>query len=98
VYGVNSISAPSINTWYAVAVSRVGADLMLFVDGVLQATTNIGTASINDTSYYTYIGANVNGGTLFGHWHGYLDELRITKGVGRYTTNYTVDTEAFPNS
>jgi len=31
-------------------------------------------------------------------YQGYLDELRITKGVARYTSNFTPQTSEFPNS
>lgn len=30
--------------------------------------------------------------------NGYIDDLRITKGIARYTTDFTVSTEAFPNT
>jgi hypothetical protein len=30
--------------------------------------------------------------------NGNIDEVRITKGIARYTANYTPSTSAFPNS
>jgi hypothetical protein len=32
-----------------------------------------------------------------GYFSGYMQEFRITSGVARYTTNFTVPTAAFPN-
>ncbi|WP_448680026.1 LamG-like jellyroll fold domain-containing protein [Pseudomonas nicosulfuronedens] len=40
------------------------------------------------------IGMNQGGA---GHLIGYMDELRITKGADRYTSNYTPATSPFPN-
>jgi len=42
---------------------------------------------------------NKFGATGGGRWKGYVEDVRITKGVARYTGNtLTVPTEAFPTS
>jgi hypothetical protein len=78
--------------WHHVAVSRVSGVTRLFLDGV-----QIGS-NYTDTSNYSqhpcYIGRSVGG--LFGY-NGYIDELRISKNTGRYTTTFTPSTTAFVN-
>jgi len=75
----------SNNTWYHVAVVRSGSTVTLYHDG-----TNIGTASnsssLGSASVVGYVGG-INGGLK-----AYIDDLRITKGVARYTTNFTPPT------
>ncbi len=39
----------------------------------------------------------VPGPSLSGPFLGYIDDLRITKGIARYTTTFTPPTKAFPN-
>lgn len=54
-------------------------------------------SSMGPLSIATGIGAdgNPNPQTLF---NGYIDELRITKGVARYTASFSVPTAAFPDN
>jgi len=86
-----------INTWYHIAVARSGTSTRMFVDG-----TQVGS-TYTDNSNYLNGGTNrpIIGGSAFspgGALHnGYIDDLRITKGVARYTTNFTPPTRAFPN-
>jgi len=40
------------------------------------------------------VGASKIGGTL-AYLNGFIDDLRITKGVARYTDNFTAPTKAF---
>jgi len=82
------------NTWYHVAVTRSGSSWKLFRDGTQTGSTltdsdSIPTASNNGL----VVGAEPNGGIPL---TGYIDDLRITKGVARYTANFTPPTQAFP--
>ncbi len=83
--------ALSINTWYRVAVARVGGYVYMFIDGVLKST--IAAVTINATGADLVIG-RVSAPAVW-YFPGYIDAVRITKGVGRYSANYTVG--AFPD-
>ena len=78
----------SLNTWTHIAYSRNGSTAYFFVNG-----TQVGT-TVSDTTNYPsggllYIGQQ-NDGT--GSATGYIDDLRITNGVARYTANFTPPT------
>ena len=80
----------SVDTWYHIAVVRSGSTINLFVDGQLDGSMSY-TSSI-----YTH-------DTYVGRWrtytnrdfNGYIDDFRITKGVARYTSNFTPPTASF---
>jgi hypothetical protein len=74
------------NTWQHIAVTRSGTSLRGFINGTQVITT---TSSVNLTQGTNYIG--YNGGTA---GQGYIDDLRITKGYARYTSNFTAPTSA----
>ena len=77
-----------LNAWSHVAVSRSGTDTKLFLNGAQQGST------YNDTRNYIQtpvtIGIRFDGSTL--PFTGYIDDLRISKGVGLYTTTFTAPT------
>ena len=89
-YQITSVTTISANTWTHVAVSRVGGTTRLFVDGTLQATT------YTDANVYPArpiaIGATY---TATNRITGYIDEVRISRGIGRYTTTFTPSAAAF---
>lgn len=94
--------SPSTSTWYHVAVCRSGNTLRFFVDGTKVGTDKTLSATIYDPiggTPYLFIGAfpNMFGTPIYYH-NGYLDDVRITKGVARYTANFTAPTAAFPDS
>ena len=82
---------PSASTWYHIAVVRSGTNVYQFVNGTQLGTT--ATSSQNFVDGPTYVGY---GGA--GYLNGYIDELRITKGIARYTANFTPPTSIFPST
>jgi hypothetical protein len=75
---------PVLNTWTHVALSRVSGVTKFFVNGV-QALSFADTT--NYTASYLSVGAIYINGSY--NWTGYIDEFRITPGIGRYTTAFT---------
>jgi len=92
VYSLQDIGAIALNQWIHVAVARNGNSIYGFINGSLAKTGSI-TQTLNDPSSAITVGGNIAGG---GGWNGYIDDLRVTKGVARYTANFTPPTEAFP--
>jgi hypothetical protein len=84
----------SLNTWYHIAATRSSSTVKMFLNGTsLTGTggTPISTEAIFSVSplYLLQYFNNSNG------LNGYADELRITKGYARYTSNFTPPTSAF---
>jgi hypothetical protein len=84
--------SPSINTWYHIAWCRSGSSLRAFVDGVQIGSTATNTNAYNGGTNYSVIGASDASNTR--SLNGFLDDLRITKGYARYTSNFTPPTSA----
>ena len=83
----------TLNTWQHLAVARSGTTIKMFIGGT-QVFSGTNTNSQNPTGVF-FIGRNFNNDAL---WNGYIDDLRITKGVARYTANFTPPTAALPTS
>lgn len=82
------------NTRHHLAVSRSSGTLRLFFDGAL--VDEVAFASALDNSSAALLIGHSNGGSDTRFLAGWMDELRITKGVGRYTAAFTPPTVAFP--
>jgi YD repeat-containing protein len=85
-------NAIPLNQWAHLAVSTAGGTTRIFVNGI--SLVVFANAGIKTSSQLFLIGSS-NGLGWF--WNGYLDELRVTKGVGRYVDNFSPPTQAFPN-
>lgn len=88
---IDGTTTPSANTWYHVAVARYGGTVTLYVNGVAEATGSVSTNALVTETSPVYVGAYNYGFPLTG----YIDDLRITKGIARYTSNFTPPTTAF---
>lgn len=91
------------NTWAHVALARSGSTLRVFKDGILVSSgTNTQSYSLSLTGNNDFaVGATqstsgVRSQTDF--FNGQIDDLRITKGIARYTANFTPPTSAHPNA
>lgn len=92
-------STASVNdgAWHHVAVSRKDGELRFYIDGVLDSTHGI---YINPffSGQEIYIGADHNT-SIVRYFTGYIDDLRITNGVARYTSSsFTAPTSELPDS
>jgi hypothetical protein len=90
-------STLSINTWYHIALCRSGTSTKLFVDGTQSGSTYTDSTNYINGTKRPVIGANGNdlsGDSL--SLNGYIDDLRVTKGLARYTTTFTPPTAALP--
>ncbi len=79
-----STTALANNAWYHVAVTRSAGTVRLFINGVLEATA-ASTQNFTNVANALWI-SNATGASS---WPGYIDNLRITKGVARYTSSFT---------
>ena len=80
------------NKWIHVAASRSSGTLKLFQDGI---EVGSGSDSTNLTATQLNIGDS-NGGSS-GCMHGYISNVRILKGTGLYTSNFTPPTSPLTN-
>lgn len=92
------ITGPSIATgrWYHIAVCNAAGILKLFVDGVSYGTSN--TTVVPTGALGVALGWQLYGGVAADYLNGYIDDLRITKGVARYTANFTPPSQPFPEN
>ena len=92
---IQPATAPAINTWYHLAVTRSGTSTKMFIDG-----TQVGSTYSDSNDYkandYARIGSASDNPSGLNYFNGYIDDFRITKGLARYTANFTPPEAALP--
>jgi len=94
-FNLQSTTVFSLNTWYHVAVCRSSGTTRLFVNGSSESSSSTpfnvtsGGALYVGTGWYAPASRSTNS---------YIDDLRITKGVARYTSNFTPPTAPFADA
>jgi hypothetical protein len=86
----------SIGQWYHVAATRASGVVKTWINGVNDITWTV-TRNLSLASPVPKIGTRYSGGGG-GVSSLYVDDVRITKGVARYTATFTPATAAFPDS
>lgn len=86
----------SAGVWNHVAIVENGNDFYIFINGVQGEHQNTATRLPN---YATDFLIGEYGGSAFSaNLNGYIDEFRISKGIARWTSNFTPSVNPHPNS
>lgn len=92
IFGTTVISN---GAWAHIAVTRQGNIVRIWVDGQIDAegtfTAAVGAALEDMTLGWDGISGD-------GRWRGLIDEVRVTRGVCRYTAPFAVPTQPFPRA
>jgi hypothetical protein len=96
-YGSSTITSTGVlsgSTWYFITVVRQSTgsnQTKIYINGINDGTGTVST-DFNQTNIM-YVGADRTGGAAL---NGYISDLRLTKGVARYTANFTPPTASLP--
>ena len=97
---ITSTGSISTNTWTHIAFTKQGTSIRLFINGSLDTTTTLsmsGGTIVGRSNQQINIGADSNSTTSpTRRIVGYIDDLRITKGIARYTSTFTPPASASP--
>jgi hypothetical protein len=86
------IAAPAPSTWHHVAVTRSGLTYRAFVDGVQVYVNTEANFSFSEDKLWI-AGCHTAGDN--GDLKGYIDELRVVKGVAVWTSDFTPPTTPY---
>jgi len=78
------------NVWTHLAFCRTGTTARFFYNGVQQSSKTSSVSLGAPIAGYPTVGSPGQSPTA------YIQDLRFTKGIGRYTANFTPPTQAFP--
>ena len=86
-----SSTTMSTGQWYHVAYVRESGTLKIYFNGTVDSTTQSYSGQLGKTGTL-YLGDQHAGGGSAPQY--YIDDLRVTKGLARYTSNFTAPTTA----
>ena len=82
-----------LNTWTHIAADYDGSTCRVYAGGVVIASSTL-SGALYATTQELAIGDDNH--TDSSPWNGYIDEVRVTKGVARYAGAFTAPSAAFP--
>lgn len=94
-WGIQDLTCGTLSSgqWYHIALVRNGSNFDIYTNGVSTGSASSASALVNNTNALTFGTDNDNSSDL----NGYMDEIRYTVGVARYTGTFTPPTRTFPN-
>jgi hypothetical protein len=95
--GVNTVQmtssfAPVVGQWYHLALTRSGNSFRMFADGVQLGGVYSDTDPLKNTTFDLRVGAAAESGHPI---HGWMDEVRFSNGIARWTSNFTPPTSEY---
>jgi hypothetical protein len=88
---LSSIPFPA-SAWNHYALVRYAGVVKVYVNGIQVGSSWSSTTTFSGN---VYVGAEFYNGSITGTCNGYINDLRITKGIARYTQNFTPPATAF---
>jgi len=98
---VSGTYLPTLSTFYHLAITREGDDHRHFVDGTQSGSTDNQANTVYEAgSSNFWIGAirSASSSSVDNELQGYITELRVTKGLARYTAGFTAPTGKLPTT
>ncbi|MEK9152930.1 MAG: LamG domain-containing protein, partial [Patescibacteria group bacterium] len=88
---ITSDASVSASAWHHIALTLTDSTAYLFVDGIQKGTSSHGTISSAAVPFSIGFTSNYGGA----YYDGYLDEIRVSKGVTRWTSNFVPPVSAY---
>lgn len=82
----------SDTNWHHLAMVRNGNTLYIYVDGTNRGTVDVTGVTVNNSANKPAIGRF---GESANYFNGHIDEFRFSKGIARWTANFTPPTSAY---
>ena len=83
----------NLNAWNHIAIVRSGSTISAYTNGVLKGTGSSAVSIVNSNP--VYVGKSPFG---FPAFPGYIDEIRISKGIARWTSDFSGSLPNIPYS
>jgi hypothetical protein len=82
--GINTNTVFSANKWYHVSLIRSGTECKVFVNGIYDNNDATSNFDVTNNQTIMKIGTNTTDNFL-----GFMQNIRISKGIARWTSNFT---------
>jgi hypothetical protein len=96
VVDISNAFDPASGTWYHLAIVKQGTTgYKIFVDGTQVGTTQTDVSTLPNLTGEFRIGIFTNQTPVDYYLNGWMEEVRISKGIARWTGNFTPPTSAY---
>lgn len=94
---ITGATVVAVDTWYHVALARSSGSTKLFLNGTQEGSTYTDSNDyVAPTTNRPSLGLNSDLSTT--DFSGHIDEVRVSKGIARWTANFTPPTSAYDSA